>query len=572
MKKIIKYSFVYSVVILSMVSCSKNQQQFGDDRYSDNLGFDMGAPENGGLPGLPFDTEQYIPESMAYIEGGNFVFGETEKDIMGGVSSSPKSMHVNSFYLDKTEVTNGDYLTYLIWLKKVYPPENPKYKHIYNAALPDENVWKEPLGSDGGLSTNYLKSIAYQKYPVVGVSWRQANDYCKWRTNRTAELLLIEEGILKPFNERGAVSDEGKVRFTAEVYNRDPKLLINGDYSIFTEYVTQSEEELEESLDSVAVAVAVVEPKEKELNIDIDVPTSEYRLPTEAEWEYAAKADIQNREYNTIRGRKKYAWSGETTIDEQSDYGVQYANFKQSKGNYSGIAGWSSDGGDLTTPVAAFPPNAYGLYDMAGNVAEWVADVYRAEVNTQANDFNYFRGNVFKKPKLDENGNVIIASLNNMVYDTLPNGKIVPSVLPGEILKEKISTNDAYLNSNFNKADNVDYADGDVSSIRDYEVEDPEARKAMYNSPVISSPVLNEKTGKLEFVYDKKPRTSLITKYSRVYKGGSWQDREFWLDPSRRRFLEEYMSTNYIGFRCAVSKIGASHEESERSPFGAPRF
>ncbi|MGY5352712.1 gliding motility lipoprotein GldJ [Wenyingzhuangia sp. IMCC45533] len=568
MKKIIKSSLVYGLAALGLVSCSNNKQDYGSDRYSENVGFDFGAPENGGLPALAFDSYQEIPENMVYIEGGLFVMGQIQQDVMGGVRNTPSTVHVKSFYLDDTEVTNREYLIYLDWLQKVYPPNNPKYKHIYKAALPDENVWKNPLGSDGGLSKTYLKSIAYEDYPVVGVSWRQANDYCKWRTDRVAEMVLIADGILKPYNERG-ISEQGRARFDAEVFELDPKLLFNGDYSIFTEYVTRPEEE--EETDSIALATPV-KKEDIKLNIEKYSPMPNFRLPTEAEWEYAAKADVENREYNTIRGRKKYAWSGETTIDAQSAYGVQFANFKQSKGDYSGIAGWSSDNGDITTPVKSFPPNAFGLYDMAGNVAEWVADVYRPVINTEANDFNYYRGNVFKKMKFDESGKVVLVDVNNMVYDTLPNGKIVPSALPGEIVKEEISISDAYMNPNINKADNIDFADGDLSSSRDYEEEDPEARKPMYNSPVIPQPVLNEKTGQMELKYDAKPRTSLITKYSRVYKGGSWQDREFWLDPAQRKFLEEYMSTNYIGFRCAVSKIGASHEDSNRSPYGAPAY
>ena len=63
--------------------------------------------------------------------------------------------------------------------------------------------------------------------------------------------------------------------------------------------------------------------------------------------------------------------------------GDQLANFKQGKGDYGGIAGWSDDGADITAEVKSYKPNDYGLYDMAGNVAEWVADVYRPIVDDE---------------------------------------------------------------------------------------------------------------------------------------------------------------------------------------------
>jgi len=56
--------------------------------------------------------------------------------------------------------------------------------------------------------------------------------------------------------------------------------------------------------------------------------------------------------------------------------------------------------------------------------------------------------------------------------------------------------------------------------------------------------------------YDTEKRNTLISDKSRVYKGGSWKDREYWLDPSQRRHLPEYMATNYIGFRCATDRLG----------------
>ena len=150
-----------------------------------------------------------------------------------------------------------------------------------------------------------------------------------------------------------------------------------------------------------------------------------FRLPTEAEWEYAAKANIENREYNIIRGRKKYAWNGKYTRETSKRFkGDQLANFRQGIGNYSGISGWSSYGSPITNKVKSYPPNAFGLHDMSGNVSEWVADVYRPTIDNQANDFNYFRGNMFTKKMIDKDGRVVIADISDnaeVEYEMLPN-------------------------------------------------------------------------------------------------------------------------------------------------------
>ena len=569
MKKIIKTSLTYSGVILIMPSCFNQQPDFGSDRYSENIGYDFSKPEYGGLTKLTEVVEQQVPNGMVSIEGGMFVMGQVQQNVMGGINNKPKNVHVQSFYIDDSEVSNKEYLIYLDWLAKVFPKNNPKYKHIYTAALPDTTVWRNPLGNDGNLPKTYLRHRAYEDYPVVGVSWLQANDYCKWRTDRIAEKRLVDEGILKPLYNNGNVTVEGRNHFDIEVFEANPNLLFGGDKSIYTDYIAnESNDEEYSANDSITINTNSNSPKNNNLNIKRQSPNPDIRLPTEIEWEYAAKADMENRFENTIRGRKKYAWRGESTRDEQSKYYTQHANFKQSNGDYSGIAGWSSDTGDITTPVRSFPPNAYGLYDMAGNVAEWVFDVYRPTIESNLNDFNYSRGNIYRKPKLDENGNVVVASFNDIVYDTLPNGKVVPSVLPGQILKEEVTDNDMYLNPNYQKSDNRNFADGDRSSSRDYAQND-ENRKRMYNAPILLPPTINEETGEIEYKYDDKTRTTLITNYSRVYKGGSWKDREYWLDPSQRRYLEEYMSTNYIGFRCAISKVGDSHEKEKRSIFSA---
>ena len=165
------------------------------------------------------------------------------------------------------------------------------------------------------------------------------------------------------------------------------------------------------------------------------------------------------------------------------------ANFKQGNGDYGGIAGWSDDGADITNEVKKYPANDFGLYDMAGNVAEWVADVYRPIVDNEANDFNYFRGNLYTKNKIGEDGKIAIVTKDNIQYDTLSNGRIIARNFPGQIAQVPVDEHETYLRQNFDKSDNINYRDGDKQSTKYYKFgsdsddEKTKQNKAMYNSP-----------------------------------------------------------------------------------------
>ncbi len=543
---------VVTVISTLLFSCNKSRNYKDSSRAT---GWKLND-KDGGFQYNPKAKEQETGPGLVFVEGGTFTMGRVQDDPMRDWNNTPTQQHIQSFYMDETEVTNLMYLEYLDWMKKVFPPEDENYRRIYNGVLPDTLVWRNRLGFNEVMTNNYLRHPAYAEYPVVGVSWIQAVEFSKWRTDRVNEFILEEEG----FTKRGArISDvDANTTFNTYTYLNSPENAYGGNAEI-----TQGGKTSERKLDRDSTGLYV------QLKDGLLLP--DYRLPTEAEWEYAALGLGSLREYNVYRGKKKYPWDGQyTRSGKRKTRGDQMANFKQGRGDYGGIAGWSDDGADITAPVKSYEPNDFGLYDMAGNVAEWVADVYRPIIDDQFNDFNYFRGNIYTKNAIGEDGKVQIVTSDDIVYDTLSNGQIVARNLPGEILQVPVTDEDTYLRTNFSDSDNRNFRDGDRRSSRSFqsfnEFDDEEGSESnlMYNSPQHS--VVADSIGNLDRQYDQaNDRTTLINDQVRVYKGGSWRDRNYWLDPAQRRYFPQDMATDYIGFRNAMSRVGSKSQKGKRA-------
>ncbi len=535
---------------LLLSSCGRNN-------VSRATGWSINAKDGGFQYNVDFEEQETGP-GLVFIEGGTYTKGQVQDDVMHDWNNTPTQQHVMSFYMDETEVTNLMYLEYLDWLKTVFPQNEPQYRQLYEGALPDTLVWRNTLGYVEELTTNYLRHPAYAEYPVVGVNWIQAVQYAEWRTNRVNEYLLEREDYVREGVRYEAVDPNST--FSTSAYYKRPESTYGGKI---------------DSLDGNSVPLinsgklGTVERDTSTVNVyagrEKGLLLPSYRLPTETEWEYAALALVGDREYNTYRGKKKYPWSGEyTRSSERRTEGDQLANFKFGKGDYGGIAGWSDDGADITIQVKSYPPNDFGLYDMAGNVAEWVSDVYRPIIDDEYNDFNYYRGNVYYKTAIGEDGKAQLTSPDELVYDTLPNGKIILKSLPGELAQQAIDEEETFLRQNFFESDNRNFRDGDRESSRAYtsvpEEGDEASKKPetslMYDAPLTAKVTVDAEGNKQRFV-DEKQRTTLITDEVRVYKGGSWKDRAYWLDPAQRRYLPQYIATDYIGFRCAMSRLGS---------------
>jgi gliding motility-associated lipoprotein GldJ len=547
-------------LVMGLASCSKKSKT---DSASRGTGWNVSSTK-GGFKNASSHKQQETGPGLVFVEGGTFTKGLVQDDVMHDWNNMPNQQHVMSFYMDETEVTNLMYLEYLEWLKKVYPPTEENYKNIYEGASPDTLVWRNRLGYNETMTNNYLRHPAYANYPVVGVNWVQAVEFSRWRTDRVNEAVLEKNGYLKKNAKTLDVSAENN--FNTETYLAAPTLTYGGNEEIVLKAKGARKGPKPDKNGKV------VEEKNVYAQRSTGILLPEYRLPTESEWEYAAAADVGQREYNIYKGQKKYPWSGSyTRSGKRSNKGFQLANFKQGNGDYGGIAGWSDDGADITNEVKKYPANDFGLYDMAGNVAEWVADVYRPIVDVETNDFNYFRGNIYTKNKIGKDGKLDIITNSNVVYDTLSNGKLVAKSLPGEIAQVPVDDNETYLRQNFSTSDNINYRDGDKQSTKYYKFGGSDAEKskmsdkeAMYNAPKHNVKI--DSLGNMDRKYDKSSkRTTLINDAVRVYKGGSWRDRAYWLDPAQRRFFPQDMATDYIGFRCAMSRVG-SKSNTKKSP------
>ncbi|SJZ74605.1 SUMF1/EgtB/PvdO family nonheme iron enzyme [Sediminibacterium ginsengisoli] len=450
---------------------------------------------------------------LVFVQGGTFTMGATQEDVMGDWNNIQRRITVNSFFIDKTEVANVHYREYLYWLDNVFGQAG--MDSIVEQAKPDTLVWRSELAYNEPYVEYYFRHPSYNYYPVVGVNWKQATDYCIWRTDRVNELTLMGKGYLdKKSQIKRELNGSGQDNFNTKAYLMD-------------EYQATPGREAASKKNPLKDAQG--RPRTK-VNFEDGILYGDYRLPTEAEWEYAAYGYIAENPQKKQKGAKRgeeliankqiYSWKNNgydnSRYTQKGGYqGAFLANFKRGSGDNMGVAGGLNDNAAIPAEVTSFMPNGYGLYNMSGNVSEWVADVYRPMNTIDNDDFNPFRGNEFKK--VDMSGG------QGNLRDDKGRIKMIPE-------------DDSALRNrrNYQRSYATNYLDGDSSSN----------------------------------VYYGYGVTTLISDKSRVYKGGSWNDRAYWLSPGSRRFLEEDQSTNTLGFRCAMTHYGAAEGTSRKAQTG----
>jgi sulfatase modifying factor 1 len=341
-----------TALVLGMTSCGKK-------------GKSKGIPDNGQLvgvaPGARPSTNK--PTGMVYIPPGTFHMGPSDEDVNYNFTARNKQVSINGFWMDATEVTNNEYRQFVWWTRD----------SLAALAL---NYFKTGPNGDTAVDWKKMKTVKYGDPKVLEKIAEKlvlnVSDRLKGRMEIDPEKVVYH---IEYFDLKEAAKIENKhqprtnyiVRYDEKIYPDTLVWMRDFSYS-YNEPMTKRYF-AHPSFGNYPVvgvswkqATAFAHWRSFYLNSFLErkkyAVESDFRLPTEAEWEYAARGG---------RTQSMYPWGNYYMRNKK---GCLLANFKPGRGNYP------EDGGFYTVRADAYWPNDWGLYNMAGNVAEWTSSYY----------------------------------------------------------------------------------------------------------------------------------------------------------------------------------------------------
>ena len=349
---------------------------------------------NGELIG---DTDRLVwnptdPYGMVFIPQGSFVMGPSDQDVPFANVSSNQRVSVGAFYMDITEITNNEYRQFERWVvDSMIRTEMKLFKHRRGDTLLSNNVvngdtlrkidWSVRLNENSDEYKHFYDSLFVKTY-VDGQPIKEENNI----------IYRYEELDVRALSKSNRLNEETIDKMDATTYRDNfvieravkiyPSTLdYQSDY-VYANNETDATFNYEHvAHDDYPVVGITWEQANAFCHWRTHIMNSflrsqnepllpDFRLPTETEWEYAARGGL---------GMSPYPWGGPYTRNMK---GCFLANFKPLRGNYV------ADGGLKAIKVRQYNPNNYGLYDMAGNVAEWTSTVYDETSSSYSHDMN----------------------------------------------------------------------------------------------------------------------------------------------------------------------------------------
>ncbi len=326
-----------------------------------------GGGNNGQLVGVKNRPKWYQadPFGMVYIPAGSYNMGPSDQDVPYAMVSQSKTVTVPAFYMDNTEISNNEYRQFVFWVRDSLAHRLLGGEHILNEGEYNEAInWRAKIRWDKEENDEALAELFLPEserfYKRKEIDTRKLNFEYYWidlkeaaqRANReqgkTDRSVFIKKDVINVYPDTLSWIHDytysyhdpmTQAYFWHPAYDDYPVVGVNWKQATaFCIWRTQL-------FDTYHQGVG-------------DAFTQPFRLPTEAEWEYAARGGL---------ALSPYPWGGPYIRNSR---GCFLANFKPMRGNYM------DDGGTYTVKITAYWPNDYGLYNMAGNVAEWTSNAF----------------------------------------------------------------------------------------------------------------------------------------------------------------------------------------------------